>query len=345
MEEISLNNYLEERICEYKGRKYLVRDNGAILRLPKEGYKPSKLDNIWKFGTKNMKTGYMFFTGNVRVHQVVCSAFHGPRPQPNMVVDHIDTNRCNNRPENLRWVTRLDNALLNEYTRSKIIYLCGSVEAFLEDPSILRDKALPPSIGWMRTVSKEEAEVCKLNMDKLAKKGNRSQSSGKGIGDWVYQSDFYPNELEEEEEPNYLHNYIVDEIRDSLTQGAKQLNWRTPTEFLLCPAVNEEHTLQAYLNNIEKGKVFTRTQYGDGGVVLDYGFNANENSVFVLTYWEKQMDNPVGKPWALIRITQEDGYFVHQNCGSFFQEDGGLKYFTLAMGKEWEGGEVFDDGC
>ncbi len=26
-----------EKQCEYKGRQYLVRDNGAILRLQKEG--------------------------------------------------------------------------------------------------------------------------------------------------------------------------------------------------------------------------------------------------------------------------------------------------------------------
>ncbi|WP_294143305.1 HNH endonuclease signature motif containing protein [uncultured Sanguibacteroides sp.] len=29
------------------------------------------------------------------------------------VVDHIDTNRQNNRIENLRWLTKLENVLLN----------------------------------------------------------------------------------------------------------------------------------------------------------------------------------------------------------------------------------------
>ena len=118
-----------EMRCEYKNRQYLVHDNGAICRLPKEGCRPSKMDNVWSFGTKNPDNGYMIFTGNIRVHQVVCTAFHGPEPQPHMVVDHIDTNRCNNRPENLRWLTRLENALNNDATRKKIIYLCGSIEA------------------------------------------------------------------------------------------------------------------------------------------------------------------------------------------------------------------------
>ena len=44
---------------EYKGRQYLARDNGAICRLPKEGCRPSKMDNVWSFGTKNPDNGYM----------------------------------------------------------------------------------------------------------------------------------------------------------------------------------------------------------------------------------------------------------------------------------------------
>ena len=35
-----------EMRCEYKDRHYLVRDNGAICRLPKEGCRPSKMDNV-----------------------------------------------------------------------------------------------------------------------------------------------------------------------------------------------------------------------------------------------------------------------------------------------------------
>lgn len=38
-----------------------------------------------------------------------------------MIVDHIDTNRCNKRSENLSWLTRLENAFNNPYTRNKTI--------------------------------------------------------------------------------------------------------------------------------------------------------------------------------------------------------------------------------
>ena len=45
------------------------------------------------------------------------------------------------------------------------------------------------------------------------------------------------------------------------------------------------------------------------------------------------------------KIDVADGFFVHENKGSFFHKDGGQKRFTLAMGREWTGGVVFDDLC
>ena len=37
-----------------------------------------------------------------RVHRIVATVFHGDSPTSEHVVDHIDTNKRNNRPENLR---------------------------------------------------------------------------------------------------------------------------------------------------------------------------------------------------------------------------------------------------
>jgi len=51
------------------------------------------------------------------------------------------------------------------------------------------------------------------------------------------------------------------------------------------------------------------------------------------------------KPWALARVVYKDVVYMHYNEGSFFKEDGATKYFTLAQGLEWTGGEVFDDYC
>ena len=161
-----INDYNEVRECVYKDEHYSVRDNGAIMRHLREGKKARRDDGIWTFGLKNPQNGYMML-GQHRVHIIVATAFLGARDSKVYVVDHKDTNRCNNRVENLRWFTRLENALNNEITRNKIIYICGSIEAFIENPSILRERLRlvnEPSLEWMRTVTKEEAAAAYENL-------------------------------------------------------------------------------------------------------------------------------------------------------------------------------------
>jgi hypothetical protein len=46
---------------------------------------------------------------NVSVARLVCEAFNGPPPAPAMDCDHINRKRADNRPENLRWLTRAEN--------------------------------------------------------------------------------------------------------------------------------------------------------------------------------------------------------------------------------------------
>lgn len=375
-----LNLFDCEVQCEYKGRKYSARDNGAIMRHPKEGHKPNANDNIWTFGTKNDSTGYMMFTSAIRVHQVVCTAFHGPAPDGDMVVDHKDTNRCNNRPENLRWVTRLENALNNPITRQKIILCCGSIENFLKNPSMLRENSNEPNFTWMRTVTKAEASKCMVNLTRWAAQDKVMTPKGEGMGDWIFgeqnpnyqalprpnapaptskemsQADYNrkimeemssgyfgedkkptlrtPEEIKKEENPE---PDIMELADDSLTPGAKQL-WITPTEFPLCPTENQERTLAEYLKNLVPGKVFSKNKNGEFKVV-QAEYNPDKDAIFLIT----EVDG--FKPWALCDITMHEGFFIHDCFSSFFKEDGALKYFTIAMGREWTGGEVFDDGC
>jgi hypothetical protein len=47
--------------------------------------------------------------GNMKVHRLICEAFHGPAPFPKAVVIHLDENALNNRPENLKWGTQKEN--------------------------------------------------------------------------------------------------------------------------------------------------------------------------------------------------------------------------------------------
>ena len=154
-----LNDYREVKECTYKGEQYSVRDNGAVLRHAREGKRIRKDDDTWTFGKPNENTGYMEI-GSERVHRIVAFAFLGEPPTPQHIVDHIDTNRRNNRPQNLRWLTKLENALNNPITRKKIEYLCGSIEAFVNDPSIIQEFVNDnPNYEWMRTVTPEEAKA------------------------------------------------------------------------------------------------------------------------------------------------------------------------------------------
>ena len=123
MDEIDINSFSEEKDCIFEGEKYSVRDNGAILRHPKENSRKRANDNIWTFGKENNQNPYLLFAG-VRVHRIVATAFLGEPPNSTYVVDHKDTNCRNNRPENLQWLTRLENALKNTITRKKIEFLC-----------------------------------------------------------------------------------------------------------------------------------------------------------------------------------------------------------------------------
>ena len=190
-----LQDYERRVECQYKGETYSVRDNGAVLLHPQNSDKPRPSDNKWTFGKYDDKTGYAKIAGE-SVHRIVATAFHGEPPSSQYVVDHIDTNRRNNRPENLRWVTKLENILLNPITVKKIEWACGSIEEFLKDPSKLRKKDVDSGFEWMRAVTKEEALASLERMQSWAK--SDSPSSNVSIGEWIYKRSM-PKEMKESE--------------------------------------------------------------------------------------------------------------------------------------------------
>jgi hypothetical protein len=151
-----LNQFDKELEVEYRGETYRVRDNGSVCRQQRPNNRKRPLDGIWTFGWANAATGYMQI-GTEVVHRIVATAFH-KQPSEKHVVDHIDTNCKNNRAENLRWVTRLENVLLNPITRRRVELAYGSIENFFKNPAAaLNPKAIKNS-DWMRTVSKQEAQ-------------------------------------------------------------------------------------------------------------------------------------------------------------------------------------------
>lgn len=335
---ITENDFFNEvKECIYKGERYSVRDNGAVMRHSRKGKRLRKYDNFWTFGKTDEKTGYKNI-GTERVHRIVAFAFLGEPPTAQHVVDHIDTNRQNNRPENLRWLTRLENALNNPITRARIENICGSIEVFVNDPTVLRGhEKIDPNFKWMRAVSPDEAKASFEKFTNWAKE--RPTPKGGTLGEWVYQKQSESIPTKEMFEMNKEQAILEENV--SLTPNVIQVNWQTPTEFPLCPQEQYEKPLEEYKKRLSNGEVFSRNQYNES-IVLDTAFVDKDSALYVMC---KFTNEDALKPWSLSKITFKNGVYYHESIQTYFKEDGALKYFTLAKGEEWTGGDVYDDYC
>ena len=346
----------EQKDCWYKGEKYSVRDNGAVMRHALEGKKPRKLDNIWTFG-KSAKNGYLFIAG-VQVHRIVATAFHGEAPSNQHIVDHTDTNRQNNRPSNLHWVTRLDNTILNPITRKKIEYLTGMrIEDVLADISVLKNTGLSQDFSWMCSVSQEEADkslkmwqkwssepsIIKRNhrmeterrVDRfLLKNSQIRQNPIKGVP--AYALNPYERPLDQVE-PEDMVNDIEVPSMESRTPGVLLYDWNPDGDFPLCPGPG--HSLEDYLANIEKGSVIYRNDYNHEIIVVEAGLSVSGDALMVKGIDEKAFHHNI-----VMRIFLKDNLFAHKRY-PFSESSGQDKYYTLGLGKAWTEGDCFDDYC
>ncbi len=327
---IDIENFEKELEVDFKGEHFSVRDNGSIMRHSKKDHRVRKLDNVWTFGRPDKRTGYMLW-GEHRVHRIVAFAFHGEPPSTEYVVDHIDTNRRNNRPENLRWLTRLENVLNNSITRARIENICGSVKEFLNNPSVLKSHTrVDPNFEWMRQVSKEEAQITLKRLTDWANDPNRKEPTGRGIGDWIYQefnansqknllnnrNDYEDNKREFKREPLIIQ---------SLTPNAVQIDWKNPVEFPLCPLNPSEKPLEEYMNNLTVGGVFTKNKLGKSKV-KNFGMR-NQKELMVLC------DISIGfMTDAITKVTYKDGVYYHENMGVFDPGDDPEELFKEILG-------------
>lgn len=321
---VNINNFEKEVTCTFKGETYSVRDNGAVLRHKRENGRLRELDEKWTFGRKSEKRGYMYIS-SITVHQIVATAFHGSKPTKDHVVDHIDTNRRNNRPDNLRWITRLENILLNPVTIRRIEIAYGSMENFWKDPSQPLPGKLQPNFDWMRAVTPQEAEESRQRLIRWAKSGK--VPSGGNLDEWLYTQ-------KSAQQTQYVENTTLTE---SQTQGAVQKNWKVPSRFPNCPESINEGSLSEYFKKLKAGSVFSRNRYGESKVVL-VALSEQADALFVLCKIPSVVKN-----WSLAKVTIEGKSFVHENLGSFFKLEGAKKQFTLAQGLEWHVEDTIDD--
>lgn len=269
---ISVHDFNREVDCIFKDERFKVRDNGAVFRCARLGQRLRPNDNQWTFGNGNDNTGYMDIT-SIPVHRIVATAFHGVPPTLKHVVDHIDTNKRNNRPDNLRWVTRLENILLNPITAWRIAKICGSVEAFLAEPSKFQDKFPDPNFSWMCTVNAQEAKASLERM--LAWASVDEQPAGSSLSEWVSYRGIPQQQFIET-------SYEQPEIVMAKTVNAAQRDWRTPSEFLCCPQEFSGDPLTAYAKNLKAKVLFCRNEYYSA-VVLKSALSETQQSLLVIT--------------------------------------------------------------
>jgi hypothetical protein len=227
------------------------------------------------------------------------------------VVDHIDSNCRNNRPENLRWLSRLENALKNPATRKKIEYLCGSIEAFLENPSMLNELLGNSNIKWMRTVTKEEAKNCLMRMSLWANSDNKLRSS---TGTINRQSSFSERvfrpiqkwEVGLDREPG---------LELARTPWCAQYMWRADAYFPCCPQDFGTDRLSDYFQNLKIGVVFAYSDYEEFCpklTVIESVILKDRSSILVMCERSDHKWSIVG-----IKLDERSKHFIHFIIGSY----------------------------
>jgi len=310
-----INQFDKEIEVIYKNEHYKVRDNGSVLRKQKPNKRKRPLDEQWTFGKQDKQKGYLNIASQP-IHRIVAYAFLGTPPSKEHVVDHIDTNKCNNRPENLRWVTRLENIILNPITLKRIEIAYGSLEDFFENPK--KENNLEPNIAWMRTVSKEEAQNCKRQLLKWANTDKISQNGY--LSEWIYQN----------RKPYKINQFSLD-AKPSLTDGVIQRNMKWPIAFPACPDTITDNPLETYLKKLSKGVVFTKNDYGESFVEL---VEKSENFISVIS----KQDNV--KPYSVIKVTIENNQYVHESRGLFFELNGAKQEHYKLLNIPFDGDSI-----
>jgi hypothetical protein len=115
-QEINTNIIISDEIWKevsFEGFKYKASNYGRIeLQSGTITYGSMAVTKYYKIKTPNKKSRL--------VHNIICTAFHGPKPSTSHVVNHIDYNKSNNKPENLEWVTQRQNVMHSLPTRKTV---------------------------------------------------------------------------------------------------------------------------------------------------------------------------------------------------------------------------------
>ena len=230
---------------------------------------------------------------------------------------------------------------------------CGSIEAFLANPSLLRESDVTPDFSWMRTVTDAEAQVSKERL--LAWAESDKQASGGALGEWIYgrqpisQNDGQLSNVDEIEMlqsdsingwgqiPPLANERPVEpeqrkcNVMPSLTPGAVQAIYfynDKPNEYPCTPQEYSGDPLMAYAANLTENAVFWRNSNRDRGyVVVKYGFSEDRNSLYVMTksaYVWRSQDDGESMPVPIANLNKDEFSEdeLHYQLGEVVYEDG-----------------------
>jgi hypothetical protein len=181
---------------------------------------------------------------------------------------------------------------------------------------------------WMRVVTKEQAQESRRRLLEWAEKGQTGR--GGTLGDWIYKTTSRAALLTIKGSAAGVAAPVEPEILDtpSLTAGAFQRKWRTPTEFPECPEILSGGTLKQYLERLKPGAIFARNRYGES-IVVEAGIGPEAHSVICNT--------PTGvKDWTHAKVFVDGEKFCHESGGTFFTQEGALKAHCMAIGAPFE---------
>lgn len=291
-----INDYNVEKTCVYKGRKYFVRDNGAVYRRCLDDGGMRTGDEEWTIGKPNPHSGYLYI-GKEAVHRIVCTAFHGEPEGDRNIADHIDTNKWNNRPENLRWVTKMENITNNPITMAKIEVRFGSFDAFEEYLALqTTQKKEKSDFSSMRPVTREEGAAYLEHWTEWSNKPNDERMPvGFGTGEWMYHG--------KKKLKDVFMNWIP-VVRDKAEE----------CHFPLAPtSTNEgEDVIQKYREALVPGATFLISRNYET-VVRDVVFFEKENILRVLS----ERFHAQRAPFYIFEIWPEDMHLYHRFVGSY----------------------------
>ncbi|MBQ7159069.1 MAG: HNH endonuclease [Treponema sp.] len=315
-----INDFTQEKTCAYKGETYSVRDNGAVMRHAKDNERKRKIDDEWTFGKLDDK-GFLRIGGE-KINRIVATAFYGNPPTEQYVVFHKNYNSQDNRANNLNWVTKFEFKILQPNIQSQLRILTEKkIEEILSDISILQTIDAP-NLNWMKGVTQSEADKC------LEKYIDLKFSTPEEI------ENLHWNSAENRQRVKTLNP----NLHPSLTPNAVVEGNMIPSYFPCCPQEKSENPLQVYFEKLQADNVYyMNSKYK----VLVLETALHENKIIV----KCESANPSMKPWSVSTITYENEMFIHSLYKTCFHKDSADKYFTILQGKEWTGGDVFDDFC